>query len=355
MGLGEKQVWAALAGLKDPSGMALDDSPLLSGIDIRQGQVTVVLDAGAASIEALAPLRAEIEKRVQALAGVELALVMLTAERSPAPRPERLLPQVKRVIAVASGKGGVGKSTTAANLALCFATRGMSVGLLDADIYGPSVPHLFGLKEPPQNEAGKIIPLSAHGISIISIGLMVARDMPLIWRGPMIDKVITQFLRDVDWGALDLLVVDTPPGTGDALITLTKRLALDGAVIVSTPQDLALIDTRKGIELFRKAGVPVLGVIENMSVFVCPACGMRHDIFAHGGAREEAQNQDVAFLGEIPLHISIRETSETGTPLVGSAPHSAQAQAYFAIADKILDRLALSLALSPADAAVVKS
>ena len=342
MALDDKTVRAALQGLSDLSGTHLIDSSLLAGIDIRHGQVTVVLAANKAQLEELAPLQKEIERRLRAISGVARVLITLTAERMEA-MPQRFLPQVKHVIAVASGKGGVGKSTTAANLALALKARGYKVGLLDADIYGPSVPHLFGLAgTPEQNDDGRIEPATAHGLKLMSIGLMVQRDAPLVWRGPMIDKALTQFLRDVNWGELDYLLIDMPPGTGDAQITLTRRAPIDGAVIVSTPQDLSLIDAQKGIVLFRQVGVPVLGIIENMSQFICPQCGKTHDIFAHGGARLEAEKQGIAFLGEVPLHMSIRETSDAGAPLVAHAPESKVAQAYFEIADKILQQMNLT-------------
>ena len=338
MELSEKTVLDALAGLQTPSHEPLVKSTLLAGIDLRQGQVTIVLASAKAGVEELAPLQKEIEQRLKKLAGVSRVLITFTAERDLA--PQRLLPHVKYVIAIASGKGGVGKSTTAANLALAFSAQGYRVGLLDADIYGPSVPHLFGLHEPPQqNDDGKIIPAAAHGIKLISIGLMVAQDAPLAWRGPMIDKALTQFLRDVDWGVLDLLLIDMPPGTGDAQLTLTRRAPIDGAIIISTPQDLSLIDAQKGIALFRQVGAPILGIVENMSAFICPHCGKQHDIFAHGGAREEAKRQNVPFLGEIPLHIAIRETSDSGTPLVAGNPSSGEAQLYFKIADAIMVQL----------------
>jgi ATP-binding protein involved in chromosome partitioning len=351
MDLNEKTVRAVLADLKDLSGAPLTESPQLAGIDIRRGQITIVLAADKAHTDELAPLQQEIEQRLKKLKEVSRVLITFTAERK-APSPQKVLPQVKRVIAVASGKGGVGKSTTAANLALAFSARGYKVGLLDADIYGPSVPHLFGLDKPPeQNEDGTIEPAQAHGLKLMSIGLMVANDAPLVWRGPMIDKALTQFLAGVNWGTLDYLIIDMPPGTGDAQITLTRRAPIDGAIIVSTPQDLSLIDAQKGIALFRQVGVPVLGIIENMSQFICPQCGMKHDIFAHGGARREALRQGIAFLGEVPLHMSIRETSDSGTPLVASSPDSAEAQSYFAIADEILAQFALR----PAHAVVNKT
>jgi ATP-binding protein involved in chromosome partitioning len=351
MDLNETIVRAALAGLNDLSGTSLLKSELLSGIDIRNGQITVVLSADKTRLDEFKPLQKEIERCLQKISGVSRVLITFTAERTPA-LPQKILPQIKRVIAIASGKGGVGKSTTAANLALALSAHGNKVGLLDADIYGPSMPHLFGLSHAlEQSDDGRIEPAQAHGIKLMSIGLMVEHDMPLVWRGPMIDKALTQFLNDVNWGELDYLVIDMPPGTGDAQITLTRKASIDGAIIVSTPQDLSLIDARKGIALFRQAGVPVLGIIENMSEFICPQCGMPHDIFSAGGAKREASRQGIAYLGEVPLHMSIRETSDSGMPLVAAFPDCPEAQAYFKIADKI----SMQSVSAPAHAVVNKT
>ncbi len=217
------------------------------------------------------------------------------------------IPGVGAIIAVASGKGGVGKSTTALNLALGLRDLGLKVGLLDADIYGPSVPRLTGVLQKPQlNDAKKMIPISRFGIPLMSIGFLVGEETPMVWRGPMVMSAVRQMLWDVDWGVLDVLVVDMPPGTGDAQLTLAQQVPLRGAVIVSTPQDLALIDARRGIAMFSKVNVPTLGIVENMSYFQCPECGTRSDIFGHGGARHEAERLNVPFLGEIPLHMAIR-------------------------------------------------
>ena len=223
------------------------------------------------------------------------------------------IPGIAAVIAVASGKGGVGKSTTALNLALGLRDLGLRVGLLDADIYGPSVPRLTGIHEKPQlNDDRKMIPIERFGLAIMSIGFLVEEETAMIWRGPMVMSAITQMLRDVAWGTLDILVVDMPPGTGDAQLTLAQNVPLKGAIIISTPQDLSLIDARRGLAMFKKVNVPVLGIVENMSYFQCPQCGTRSDIFGHGGARLEAERLGVPFLGEIPLHMSIRATSDSG-------------------------------------------
>src|SRR6266536_232545 len=246
------------------------------------------------------------------------------------------IPGIAAVIAVASGKGGVGKSTTALNLALGLRDLGLRVGLLDADIYGPSVPRLTGIREKPQlNADKKMIPIARFGLAIMSIGFLVEEETAMIWRGPMVMSAITQMLRDVAWGTLDILVVDMPPGTGDAQLTMAQQVPLSGAVIVSTPQDIALLDARKGLNMFRKVNVPVLGIIENMSYFLCPHCGERSDIFSHGGARREAERLGTDFLGEVPLDLAIRETSDEGRPITVSDPTSPYAQTFRDIAAKV--------------------
>ncbi|WP_408871767.1 P-loop NTPase [Entomobacter blattae] len=255
------------------------------------------------------------------------------------PRPTKpqgpLLPHVKTVIAVASGKGGVGKSSTAVNLAVALGMEGLKTGLMDADVYGPSVAHMLGLHTKPEAKAGILQPIEAWGVKAMSIGLLVNPDEALVWRGPMVMGAITQFLGDVNWGALDVLVIDMPPGTGDAQLTLAQKIQLGGAVIVSTPQDIALIDARRAIRMFEKTNVPILGVIENMAYFTCPHCGENSELFGHGGARQEAEKQDVPFLGEIPLVVEIRSHADAGTPLVAKAPDSPAGQAYRRIARQL--------------------
>lgn len=258
--------------------------------------------------------------------------VMTSLVSSPGPKLAGLA-GVAHVIAVASGKGGVGKSTTACNLALGLRALGLRVGVLDADIYGPSMPKLFALKGQPEIITGRTLrPLEAYGCKVMSIGFVVDASKAMVWRGPMVASAITQMLRDVAWGTLDVLVVDMPPGTGDAQLTMAQQTPLSGAVIVSTPQDLALIDARRGVSMFRDVNVPIIGIIENMSYFVCDGCGKRHDIFAHGGARAEAGVLGVPFLGEIPLDIEIRERSDAGLPIVVTAPDGPHAQTYRQIA-----------------------
>jgi ATP-binding protein involved in chromosome partitioning len=261
----------------------------------------------------------------------------------PPAAPGEMLPGVRHVIAVASGKGGVGKSTVAVNLAVGLARRGKRVGLLDADIYGPSIPMMMGVDERPTiDAAGRgILPFERHGVRLMSLGLLVERDTAVIWRGPMVMKAIEQLLRDVLWGDLDVLVVDLPPGTGDAQLTLSQKVRLAGAVIVTTPQDVALADAIKGIAMFRKVGVPVLGVVENMSTFVCPGCGLQTDVFGHGGGRRESERLDAPFLGEVPLHVAIRDGGDAGRPIVASDPSSPLTTAFLDIADRVLASPAL--------------
>jgi ATP-binding protein involved in chromosome partitioning len=258
-------------------------------------------------------------------------------------------PGVRNIIAVASGKGGVGKSTTSVNIALGLVALGLKVGLLDADIYGPSIPRLLKISGRPQQVDGKMIrPMENYGLKAMSMGFLVDEEVAMIWRGPMIQSALLQMMREVAWGELDVLVVDMPPGTGDVQLTMAQQVPLAGAVIVSTPQDLALIDARKAISMFRKVEVPLLGIVENMSHFVCPDCGTSHDIFGHGGARAEAARIGVPFLGEVPLAMTIRENSDAGTPVMVSAPDGVHAAAYREIATKIADQLQASGITRPA-------
>jgi ATP-binding protein involved in chromosome partitioning len=365
----QQQVLDVLARVASPRGVALTNAGVLSAITANDGKVFFSINVDAAEARAWESTRAEAEAAVRAIPGVTVAMIALTAERKAgppaAPPPHRHapgvphvsshrppqspvspmskqseIPGVAAVIAVASGKGGVGKSTTALNLALGLRDLGLRVGLLDADIYGPSVPRLTGIRDKPQlNDDKKMIPIPRFGLAIMSIGFLVEEDTAMIWRGPMVMSAITQMLRDVAWGTLDILVVDMPPGTGDAQLTLAQNVPLKGAVIISTPQDLSLIDARRGLAMFRKVNVPVLGIVENMSYFQCPHCGTRSDIFGHGGARHEAERLGVPFLGEIPLHMSIRTTSDSGTPVVESEPDGPYAAIYRAIGAKVRDQL----------------
>jgi ATP-binding protein involved in chromosome partitioning len=265
------------------------------------------------------------------------------------------IPGVKHVIAVASGKGGVGKSTTSCNLALGFAAIGLKAGVLDADIYGPSQPKLFGLRGKPRLVDGrKLEPMERFGVKVMSIGFLIEEDLAMIWRGPMVISAITQMLRGVAWGDLDILVVDLPPGTGDAQLTMAQQTPLAGAIIVSTPQDIALIDARRGIAMFEKVNVPLLGLIENMSGFCCPACNHVTPIFGHGGARHEADMRGIPFLGEIPLDIQIRETSDDGRPIVATEPDSVHARHYIDIARTLWTAVTTGAASRPAPRIVIE-
>lgn len=338
----EDGVRQALSKVRTPEGVPLSASPALSGIVVTSGKVYLSINVDAAQARAWEGVRIAAEDTVKALPGVASALVALTAERRAAPAPSAPpagggkaieVPGVGAIIAVASGKGGVGKSTLSINLALGLRDLGLKVGLLDADIYGPSVPRLAGIHAKPEVIEGRtMLPLDNFGLQLMSIGFMVEEDTPMIWRGPMVMSALSQMLREVKWGPLDILVVDMPPGTGDAQLTMAQQVKLAGAVIVSTPQDLALIDARRGIAMFQRVNVPLLGVVENMSYFVCPHCGGRSDLFGHGGARAEAQKLGVPFLGEVPLNMRIREMSDAGLPIVVSDPQSPQAETYREIA-----------------------
>jgi ATP-binding protein involved in chromosome partitioning len=374
-GVTEAQILDALRGVVDADhGKNVVELGMISGLVIKGGNVGFVLEVPAKDGARKEPLRKEAEKAVAALPGITSATVVLTAQtqgkaaaaqpahshshdhghdhghshgpaKKPAAAPEvaarPAIPGIKSIIAVASGKGGVGKSTTAVNLALALAQAGKKVGLLDADIYGPSLPRMLGLsgKKPESPDGKRLQPLQGWGLPVMSMGFLVPEDTPMIWRGPMVMSALEQMLRDVNWGELDVLVVDMPPGTGDAQLTMAQRVPLAGAVIVSTPQDIALLDARKGLNMFRRVDVPLLGIVENMSYFCCPNCGHRSEIFAHGGARRTAEELGVDFLGELPLNIAIRETSDGGTPIVASKPESDEAKAYRAIAALVAAKL----------------
>jgi ATP-binding protein involved in chromosome partitioning len=364
--ISEAAIRKVLDTVIDPvAGRSVAALGVVSGVATRAGHVAVTLEVDPARGTALEPLRQACEQAIRAMPGVLSATAVMTAERAAPPPPPAQggrhghghshgapaakttggggridVPGVKHIIAVASGKGGVGKSTTAVNLALGLAANGLATGLLDADIYGPSMPRMLGVTEKPESADGKMLkPIEKYGLKTMSIGYIVNEDTPMIWRGPMVSSALEQMLRDVQWGDLDVLVVDMPPGTGDAQLTLAQRVALAGAVIVSTPQDIALVDARKGLNMFRKVAVPVLGIVENMSYFLCPHCGERSEIFGHGGAREEADKLGVPFLGEVPLHLDIRTTSDSGHPIVVSKPDSAHAQVYKNIAGRVWKQL----------------
>ncbi|UJW76240.1 iron-sulfur cluster carrier protein ApbC [Rhizobium sp. SL42] len=375
--LTREQVLDALGRVRGPDlDRSIVELKMVSDVFISDGKVYFSITVPAEQAEALEPLRQAAERTVKAIPGVKGVLASLTAERkqgaAPAARPQPPaaaarghdhghdhghnhahthgpghaqpqqqrtkagVPGIEAIIAVASGKGGVGKSTTAVNLALGLKANGLRVGILDADVYGPSMPRLLGITGRPQQIENRIIvPMENYGIKVMSMGFLVDEGTAMIWRGPMVQSALMQMLREVAWGDLDVLVVDMPPGTGDAQLTMAQQVPLSGAVIVSTPQDLALIDARKGLNMFNKVEVPVLGIVENMSYFIAPDTGNRYDIFGHGGARAEAEKIGVPFLGEVPLTISIRETSDAGTPVVVSDPEGPQAAVYREIAGKV--------------------
>ena len=368
----EADVAKALGGVRDPASQkSVTEAGIIEGLAVRGGHVTFAIEVPPERGAMSEPLRKACEAAVEKLPGVLSVTAVLTAHRERGARPAaragrpgpspvaqghqhghghahaheapnvaKGLTGVKSVIAVASGKGGVGKSTVAVNLALGLSALGLKVGLLDADIYGPSVPRLLAIKEKPRSDGKTLHPIERFGLKAMSIGFLVDEDTPMIWRGPMVMSALTQMLGDVAWAPLDVLVVDMPPGTGDAQLTLAQRVPLKGAIIVSTPQDLALIDARKGLAMFRTTAVPVLGIVENMSTFHCPHCGKESHIFGHGGARETAAQLGTDFLGEIPLVMSIRETSDAGTPIVAKEPNSPEARAFIALAERVRDKLA---------------
>src|SRR4051794_10349031 len=355
MAVTEQQILDALRQVRDPErGGDIVSLGMIWGLVVRDGNVGFAIEVEPERGPRLEPLRKAAEQAVEAVPGVLSVSAVLTAEAKPrgapaAPRPtgaaapagatagkNALAPGVRAIVAVASGKGGVGKSTVAANLALAMKANGLSVGVLDADIYGPSMPRMLGISGRPTSADGKVLrPMENYGIKCMSIGFLVPEDTPMIWRGPMVMSALKQMLGEVAWGELDIMIVDMPPGTGDAQLTMAQQVALAGAVIVSTPQDIALIDARKGLNMFKKVDVPVLGIIENMSYFLCPHCGERSDIFSHGGARREAERLGTDFLGEVPIDLAIRETSDEGRPITVSQPDSPYAQTFRDIAAQV--------------------
>ena len=357
----KEQVLAALADVLDPdSRQNVVAGGLISGVVVRDGNVGFALEVDPAQGAAKEPLRKACEAAVDRLPGVLSVTAVMTAERQTSGQAQgqspgqahghghaghaqqqasQLLPGVKSVIAIASGKGGVGKSTTAVNIATAMAAQNVRVGLLDCDIYGPSIPRMLNLSGQPEMVGERTLrPMANYGIKCMSIGFLVAEDTAMIWRGPMVMQALEQMMRDVDWGALDVLLCDLPPGTGDAQLTMAQRVPLTGAVIVSTPQDIALLDVTRGINMFQQVDVPIFGVVENMSYYVCPQCGHRAELFHHGGARETAFRLGVDFLGEIPLDITIRTTSDAGRPIVVTQPESPHAEAYRRIAAGLIDK-----------------
>jgi ATP-binding protein involved in chromosome partitioning len=375
MALSKDDVLAALGKISSPDGVPLPETGKLSEIIVADGKVFFSITVDSAAVQQWESVRERAQHTIRALPGVQSVMAALTAERAGGAAPRQQAPPVGRarpggppggppsdpaapgpagipgvqaIIAVASGKGGVGKSTTAVNLALALRDLGLKVGILDADIYGPSMPKLLAIRERPQTIGGnRLRPIERFGMPVMSIGFLIEEETPMIWRGPMVMSALTQMLREVEWGALDVMVVDMPPGTGDAQLTMAQQVPLKGAVIVSTPQDLALIDARRGIAMFRRVNVPVLGIVENMSMFICPQCGARSDIFGHGGARREAERLGVPFLGEVPLDIAIREKSDSGTPVVATVPDGVLAKFYREIAMRVRDGLAATSRAAP--------
>ena len=356
----------ALAGVLGPDGAPLPATGKLSEIVAAEGKVFFSITVDANSVKQWEDARARAEAAVRALAGVTSVMVALTAERQDAAggadrAPQRRtqmpagaarpreggtpspagIPGVAAIIAIASGKGGVRQIDGGRQSCARVARSRLKVGILDADIYGPSMPKLLAIREKPQTAGGtRLKPIMRYEMPVMSIGFLVEEETPMIWRGPMVMSALTQMLREVEWGTLDVMVVDMPPGTGDAQLTMAQQVRLKGAVIVSTPQDLALIDARRGIAMFRRVNVPVLGIVENMSTFICPAFrGARSDIFGHGGARHEAERLGVPFLGEVPLDMAIREKSDAGQPVVATEPEGARAQSFRAIATRVRDGL----------------
>ena len=348
----EAAVLQALRTLKDPaSGRDIVGAGLVEGVVVRNGMVQLALLADRKTAGAMEAVRAQAQALVAGLPGVLNASAVLTAHRAAAPEPApastEMLPGVKHIVAVASGKGGVGKSTTAVNLAVALARAGHRVGLLDADIYGPSLPQMLGVHRKPDMKGERMVPLETWGVRWLSIGLLVDPETAMVWRGPMVMGALTQLLGQVEWGELDIMVLDMPPGTGDAQLTIAQKLKLAGALIVSTPQDVALADARRGVRMFEKTQVPVLGLVENMSFYCCPACGHRAELFGHGGARWEAARLGVEFLGEIPLLLDIRESGDAGRPVAAAAPDSAAGQAYAALATRLWAKLATPVNAGP--------
>jgi len=366
-------VLKALDQVIDPaSGRSVVQQDMIQGLVVKDGHVGFVLEVPAGRGPQSEPLRKICEAMALGVKGVKSVTAVLTAHEDHPPEPQHEhhhrpkpavnrqappppagIPGVKNIIAVASGKGGVGKSTVAVNLALSLSRLGLKVGLLDADIYGPSLPRLLNITEKPESDGHTLRPILRHGIKTMSIGFLVKKDEAMIWRGPMVQSALTQMLNDVAWAPLDVLVLDMPPGTGDAQLTIAQRVPLKGAVIVSTPQDIALIDAKKGIAMFNKTQVPILGVVENMSMFVCPDCGSAHAIFGHGGAREVAEKLRVPFLGEIPLVPRIRETSDSGQPVSVSVPDGPEAKAFLDLAKKVA--ASLETASKPAPRITIES
>lgn len=340
-----------LKGFIDPaSGSDLVAAGMVRALNVDGGEVRFVLEIDPARAQAMQPMKVEIEDKLNALDGVDSVSIVMTAHAASKPPPDlkgsrpaepqgpQKIPGIDRILAVASGKGGVGKSTVSANLAAALAAEGRRVGLLDADVYGPSQPRMLGVSGRPSSPDGKtILPMRNHGVTMMSIGLMTREEEAVVWRGPMLMGALQQMLNQVQWGALDVLIVDLPPGTGDVQMTLAQKAELTGALVVSTPQDIALLDARKGINMFEKLGTPIVGMVENMSTHICSKCGHEEHIFGHGGVAAEAEKLGVPLLAEIPLALDIRVAADGGAPIVVSKPESSQAQSFRALARRLIE------------------
>ncbi len=343
------RIKAALANVEIPGGGDLAGYGGLSEIIVTPGAVAFAISVAPGMEAAFGPARTAAQHAAQSVSEGRKVMVSLTSDKAtaaqaqphrPGPPPREPVPGIRHVVAVGSGKGGVGKSTVAVNLALAFAAQGLRIGILDADLYGPSVPRLLGLEgRTAMRSDGIFQPHEAYGLKVMSIGPMLTPNQAVVWRGPMATSALRQLLRESAWGELDVLVVDLPPGTGDIHISLVQQVPLAGAVIVSTPQDLALIDAKKAMDMLQRTGVPILGIVENMSYFVAPDTGSRYDIFGHGGARDAAVSLGVPFLGEIPLVMAIRESSDAGRPVVATSPEGPEAAAFRSVATTILAAL----------------
>ncbi len=314
----------------------------VKGLDVEEGRVTVLLQLLDAYQDREQAIKQALVDAIRPQPGVEAVEVEIAWEKGAQVEFKNLLPGVKRCVVVGSGKGGVGKSTVTVNLAIALAQRGLKVGLLDSDLYGPSIPMMLGLKDSPlASPEGRILPLEAFGVKVMSMGLLIEEDRPVIWRGAMLNKALQQFLKDVEWGGLDVLFIDLPPGTGDVQLTLVQNAQVDGAIVVSTPQDVAFLDARKAIGMFGVVKIPVMGVIENMSSFICPGCGQETQIFGHGGVRAAAARMELPFLGEVPIDLAIREGGDSGSPLVAAHPDSPQTKVFLGMAEVLQARLGL--------------
>ena len=325
------------------------ESKMVNGLKFENNIISFTLELLQEQLKQSESIKKFIQEKLDVIDDVKKVEIILTShktKKNEANINEPLKP-AKNIIAVASGKGGVGKSTTAINIALSLSKLNYNVGILDADIYGPSLPKLTGINNRPKSDGKKIIPHIAFGLQVMSIGYLVPEDAATIWRGPMVMSAIEQLLKDVNWTNLDFLIIDMPPGTGDAQLTLSQRVQLSGAIIVSTPQDLSLIDARKGLNMFKKVNVPILGIIENMSYFECNNCNTKHEIFGNGGAKAEAEKLGVTFLNEIPLDISLRTTSDEGNPIVQKEPNNSISKKYMEIGSKILNQIQKNKKQSP--------